>query len=95
MFRIASLTTAALLAAGSAAAAPFEARIPYGDLDLSSRAGATAFDSRVRKAADRFCRSVRSIERPVCRNAVREEALALLPDRARADYARGRFAHEA
>ena len=51
MFSIASLTTAAVLAAGSAAAAPIEARIPYGDLDLSSRAhsrsgrGRVAFDA--------------------------------------------------
>ena len=95
MLRIASLTTAAFLAAGAAYAAPIEARIPYGDLDLSSRAGATEFDARVRQAADRFCRSVRSIERPVCRNGVREEALSLLPDRARTEYARGRVAFEA
>ena len=95
MLRIASLTTAAFLAAGAAYAAPIEARIPYGDLDLSSRAGATEFDARIGRAADLFCRSVRAVERPFCRNGVRQEALSLLPDRARTDYARGRFAFQA
>nr|WP_314433069.1 UrcA family protein [uncultured Brevundimonas sp.] len=96
MFRIASLTAAALLAAGSAAAAtPLEVRVAYGDLDLSSRAGATAFDARVRKAANRLCRNVRAIERSACRNSVQEEALSLLPDPARTDYARSRVAFEA
>ncbi len=95
MFRIASLTAAALLAAGSAAAAPLEVRVAYGDLDLSSRAGATAFDARVRKAANRFCSNVRAMERSACRNSVQEEALSLLPDHARTDYARSRVAFEA
>ena len=61
MFRIASLTTAAVLAAGSAAAAPIEARIPYGDLDLSSRAGATAFDNRVQRIARNLCTGRRPV----------------------------------
>ena len=70
MLRIASLTTAAFLAAGAAYAAPIEARIPYGDLDLSSRAGAIEFDARVSQAADRFCRRALAVERPVCRNEI-------------------------
>lgn len=92
MLKIVSITAAAVLSAGSANAAQFEAHIPYGDLDLSTRHGAAAFDARVKGAADRFCRSVRSIERPVCRNSFRQEALSLLPDHRRAEYARGRFA---
>ena len=63
MFSIASLTTAAVLAADSAAAAPIEARIPYGDLDLSSRAGATAFDSRVQRVARTLCTGRQPVER--------------------------------
>lgn len=95
MLRIVSLTTAALLVAGAASASPVEERIPFGDLDLSSRAGAAAFDARISRAADRFCRTVRAIERPVCRNGVRHEALSLLPRAARTDYARGRFDFDA
>lgn len=95
MFRIASLTTAAVLAAGSAAAAPIEARIPYGDLDLSSRAGATAFDNRVQRVARTLCTGRQPVERLSCMDKVRDEALSLLPDRARADYARGRIAFDA
>lgn len=95
MFSIASLTTAAVLAAGSAAAAPIEARIPYGDLDLSSRAGATAFDSRILRVARTLCTGRQPVERLSCMNKVRDEALSLLPDRARTDYARGRVAFDA
>ena len=95
MFRIASLTTAAVLAAGSAAAAPIEARIPYGDLDLSSRAGAAAFDTRVQRVARTLCTGRQLVERLSCMDKVRDEALSLLPDRARTDYARGRVAFDA
>ncbi|GAW41995.1 hypothetical protein SH203_02407 [Brevundimonas sp. SH203] len=95
MFRIASLTTAALLVAGSAAASPIETRIPYGDLDLSSRAGATAFDARVQRTARSLCNGRQPIERLSCMSKVRDEALSLLPERARTDYARGRVAFEA
>jgi UrcA family protein len=95
MLRIASLTTAALLVAGAASASPVEERIRFGDLDLSSRAGAVEFDARISRAADRFCRGVSALERPVCRNGIRQEALSLLPSTARTDYARGRFGFDA
>jgi UrcA family protein len=95
MLRLASLTTAAFLAAGAASAAPIQARIPYGDLDLSSRAGATAFDARVQRVARNLCNGRLPVERLSCMNSVRDEAMALLPDRARTDYARGRVAFEA
>lgn len=95
MLRIASLTTAAFLAAGAAYAAPIEARIPYGDLDLSSRAGATTFDARIHRVARNLCTGRLPVERLSCMDKVRDEAMSLLPDRARTEYARGRVAFEA
>lgn len=95
MLRIASLTTAAFLAAGAAYAAPIDARIPYRDLDLSSRAGATAFDARVQRVARNLCTGRLPIERLRCMDKVQDEAMSLLPERARTDYARGRVAFEA
>lgn len=95
MLRIASLTTAAFLAAGAAHAAPIEVRIPYGDLDLSSRAGATTFDARIQRVARNLCTGRLPVERLSCMDKVRDEAMSLLPDRARTEYARGRVAFEA
>lgn len=82
------------LAAGSASAE--EARIPWGDLDLSSAAGADAFDARVEAAARRLCRGARApgrlaSDRVWCRAAVRSEAIRLLPGRAQVDYALSRL----
>jgi UrcA family protein len=84
------LTLAPLIALGGAASAR-EARIAWGDLDLSTAAGAEAFDTRVRAAARGMCRNAPMIGgRADCRAAVRDEAFSLLPGAARADYARGR-----
>ena len=56
-------------------------RVQWGDLDLSSAAGADAFDARVAAAADRMCRGVkrpasRISDRAFCRAAVRAAAAA-------------------
>ena len=82
-----------LAIAGSAAAG--QARIAWGDLDLSTRAGADAFDARVEVAARRLCRDVRRpgsliSDRAACHAAVRDEAVSLLPDGAQVDYAQTR-----
>lgn len=95
MLGLASLTTAAFLAAGAISSAPIEARISYGDLDLSSRAGAMAFDVRVQRVARNLCTGRLPIERLSCMDKVRDEAMSLLPERARTEYARGRVAFEA
>lgn len=94
MNSLASLAAVLSLAAAGAAVAQ-EARIAWRDLDLSTAAGAAAFDARVAAASDRLCRDAR---RPgsrledgaYCRAAVRAEAVAALPGAARIDYARGR-----
>jgi UrcA family protein len=92
---LASLTAAAfvLVAAGSASA--HEARIAWGDLNLSTPAGADAFDARVDAASRKMCRDARRpnsrlSDRSFCRAAVQSEALRALPDVAQADYALSR-----
>ena len=95
MLSLASLITAAVLAAGAVSPAPTETRIAYGDLDLSTRAGATEFDARVRRTAQTLCKGRLTVVRLTCVNQVRNEALSLLPERARTEYARGRVAFEA
>lgn len=82
------------LAAGAASAQ--EARVQWGDLDLSSAAGADAFDARVAAAADRMCRGVkrpasRISDRAFCRAAVRDEAVRELPGAIQVDYALSRL----
>ncbi|MFA4893652.1 UrcA family protein [Brevundimonas sp.] len=84
----------ALAAAGSASAQ--EARIAWGDLDMSSAAGADAFDSRVEAAARKLCRNARAPgslvnDRAFCRAAVKAEAVRLLPGRVQVDYALSRL----
>ncbi|MBU1538997.1 MAG: UrcA family protein [Alphaproteobacteria bacterium] len=84
----------ALAAAGSASAQ--EARIAWSDLDLSSAAGAAAFDARIEVAARRLCRDARSpgrlaSDRAWCRASVRAEAIRLLPGRVQVDYALSRL----
>lgn len=84
----------ALAAAGSASAQ--EARIAWGDLDLSSAAGADAFDARVEAAARSLCRGARKpgsriSDRAFCRAAVQAEAMRLLPGRVQVEYALSRL----
>ncbi len=91
---LAAVLTVSLAAAGAASAQ--EARIGWGDLDLSSAAGADAFDARVSAAADRMCRGAkrpgsRISDRAFCRAAVRNEAVRLLPGTAQVDYALSRL----
>ncbi|KAK0350427.1 hypothetical protein LTR94_029077, partial [Friedmanniomyces endolithicus] len=50
------LFAVAVLSASSALAQ--DVRIPFGDLDLASTAGAAAFDARVDQAAERLCRDI-------------------------------------
>lgn len=91
---LASLVAALSIVAGAASAQ--EVRIQWGDLDLSSAAGADAFDARVSAAADRMCRGVkrpgsRLSDRAFCRAAVRNEAVRQLPGAAQVDYALSRL----
>jgi UrcA family protein len=86
------LPLAVFLVAGvSASGAVAQQRVAYGDLDLSSPTGATAFDARVDRAARRLCGGRVPLSVQVqCRNAVRDEAMSGLPDARRTDYARAR-----
>jgi UrcA family protein len=90
MKTLASLAAVLTLAAAGSATAG-EVRIPWGDLDLSTPAGAEAFDARVRTAARKMCRSLPMTSgRAACQSAIREEAVSLLPGAAQVDYALSR-----
>lgn len=72
----------ALVTAGAASAEP-TARIAYGDLDMSTTAGARTFAARVESTARDFCRDARNPGSRIsdsarCQIAIREEAMAQL-----------------
>lgn len=90
MKTLASLAAVLSLAAAAPASAG-EVRIAWGDLDLSTPAGADAFDQRVRAAARKMCRGMPMIGgRAACHAAVRDEAVTRLPGAAQVDYALSR-----
>ncbi|NBW10945.1 MAG: UrcA family protein [Caulobacteraceae bacterium] len=87
-----TLLASALAIAAIAGAASAETRIPYGDLNLSTAAGAAAFDARVEAAARNMCKDAtrpnsRLPDTAHCAAAVRAEAVSRLPAPARAEYA--------
>ena len=93
---LASLVAALSVSLAAAAASAEEARVRWGDLDLSSAAGAVAFDARVSAAASRMCRGVkrpgsRINDRAFCRTAFRDEAVRQLPRSVQVDYALSRL----
>ena len=74
MFRItAALAATAMLAVASAASAQ-ETRIAYGDLDLTTAAGAQTLDQRISAAAAAMCRDVRAADSRLSRRNNRCEA---------------------
>lgn len=84
---------AVLSAAVVAPATAQDARIRYGDLDLSTAAGAAAFDARVEEAGARLCLEMRrmgrlAVNQSHCLTIVRQEALRELPRARQTDYAR-------
>lgn len=96
MKTFASLAAALTVALVAGSASANEARISWGDLDLSSVTGAVAFDARIERAADRLCRGVkrpgsRINDRAFCRAAVRAEAVRQLPGPVQVDYALSRL----
>jgi UrcA family protein len=85
-----SIAAFAGLTAGSAVAQD-AVRVPVGDLDLSTRAGAVAFDARVAaEARDACLRGSRSIPDSVCIQRIQREAVRQLPQSRQDDYARAR-----
>lgn len=95
MKTLASLAAILSLAVAGSASAQ-EARIRWGDLDMSSAAGAAVFDARVEAAARKLCREARApgsltSDRAFCRAAVQAEAVRLLPGRVQVDYALSRL----
>ncbi len=93
---LASLVAALSVSLAAGAASAGEARVQWGDLDLSSAAGADAFDARVSAAASRMCRGVkrpgsRISDRTFCRAAFHDEAVRQLPGTVQVDYALSRL----
>jgi len=92
---LASLAVVAALATAGPTSAQ-DARVAWGDLNMSSAAGADAFDARVEAAARRLCRNVRKpgsliSDRAFCRAAVQAEAVRLLPGPVQVEYALSRL----
>ena len=90
MFRItAALAATAMLAVASAASAQ-EARVAYGDLDLSTAAGAQTLDQRINTVAAELCRNSRASDTRLNRRAnrcvsdTRDHIRSQLPREARA-----------
>ena len=81
---------AAVLSAGAASAQDY--RIAFGDLDLGSAQGAAQFDRRVDRVAQHACAGTAPRPDAQCVRRVRVEAMRLLPDASREDYARARGA---
>jgi UrcA family protein len=88
------LFAVAVLSASSVPAqAQDKAAIAFRDLDLSTAAGAAAFDGRIDQAAADLCRNFtvtgsRIVRGQTCRSAVRAEAMRQLPRSGQIDYAR-------
>ena len=83
-----SLAAATLLYAAPAAAQ--NVRVPVGDLDLSTGAGAAAFDARVASAARDACTAGSRLVNEACVVRVQREAVRQLPQNRQDDYARAR-----
>lgn len=86
-----ALALTALSGAASAQTSNGSTRIPFGDLNLSTPAGAAALDTRIDKAARTMCRNAtrpasRLSDSAHCVAAVRAEAVSKLPTPTRARY---------
>ena len=95
MKTLASLAAVLTLAAAGAVSAQ-ETRIRWDDLDLSTAAGAAAFDARLDAAARRMCRDARRPgsrigDHAFCLSAFRNEAIRQLPGTAQVEYALSRL----
>lgn len=79
------------LAVSAGAVAAQDYRIAFGDLELGSAQGATAFDRRIDRAMRKHCvRSGSPVIDSRCAVAFRREAMRQLPGEAQAEYARAR-----
>jgi len=90
MQKFAFAFAAAVLCASAGAASAQDYRIAYGDLDLGSADGAAQFDRRVTRTGRQACRTGAPMADAQCVARFRVEAMRLLPDASRQDYARAR-----
>ncbi len=88
-----ALTAALAIGAGAASAqsSAANARVSFGDLDLSTPAGVATLDARIAAGARALCRTAQTGSRisggAQCTAAFRAEVLAQMPSEARAQYA--------
>ncbi|WP_292054850.1 MULTISPECIES: UrcA family protein [unclassified Brevundimonas] len=87
MIKIATLAAAAALLATSA-----QAQVVINTQNIDTPAGAQRFERDVRKAARSLCSAVRGVQVITCKEAVREEALSMLPVQQRMAYVQSREA---
>jgi UrcA family protein len=83
-----ALAAATLLHAAPAAAQTV--RVPFGDLNLSTAAGAEAFDARAAAAARAACAVGPRLVNDNCVRRVQQEAVRGLPAARQDDYVRAR-----
>lgn len=83
-----ALAAASLLYAAPAAAQTV--RVPFGDLNLSTAAGAATFDARAAAAAREACAVGSRLVNDNCVRRVQQEAVRTLPAARQDDYARAR-----
>jgi UrcA family protein len=83
-----ALAAATLLYAAPAAAQTV--RVPFGDLNLSTTAGAEAFDARAAAAARASCTISPRLVNDNCVRRVQQEAVRGLPAARQDDYVRAR-----
>lgn len=84
-----AFAAATLLYAAPAAAQTV--RVPFGDLNLSTAAGAEIFDARAAAAAREACAvGPRALVNDNCVRRVQQEAVRALPAPRQGDYARAR-----
>lgn len=86
-----TLSGAAFAGTAPAQTSSGPARIPFGDLNLSTASGAATLDTRIEKAAQTMCRNAtrpasRLNDSAHCAAAVRAEAVSQLPTPTRARY---------
>lgn len=86
------LPLAAIALLNATPAAAQEVRVSFGDLDLSSTAGAAAFDARVASEARHACLRGPHLVDSACVRRVTREAVRSLPQSRQGDYARARRA---
>ena len=85
---VSALALSTLAVAGAASAQ--DGHLSYGDLDLSTKAGARTLDRRISGLSQEMCGGYWGLDFARCARTVRAEVMSQLQPTARADLARSR-----